>query len=219
MKRRLATTGAVLGVLLLIGSVLSWPAATWLEARECWAPAGSCVDAIYILAGNTSGARADGVVAWLQDGGRTGRILLSHDPAKGSWSRRDQRNLTMGEWALRNLSEGLVQAGLDVPVEVISLDMRGTDAEVASLARLVDARPDVESIALATSRFHVRRTQSRAERYFDEAPRVIPGDKTWDDRSPWVVGVELLKMLRDRLGLTRVVSRRLWMDGQAAEDG
>ncbi len=208
MKKRLATAGAMLVVLALIGSVLSWPVAGWLEGRECWLADDARVDAVYILAGSSDGARGRGVVAWLLAGGKTGRILVPFDDMKGSWSRRDQRNLTMGEWTLRALSEALDEAGLDVTVEVVEADMRGTDAEVASIARLVEQRPDLQTIALNTSRFHMRRTRMRASRYFAEAPGMIPGVRTWQDRSPWVAGIEVLKMVRDGMGLTQVVRRR-----------
>lgn len=207
MKKRLATTCSVLAVLACIGALLHWPVAAWLQARECWVADDARVDAVYILAGNSGSARARGVAAWLQGGGRAGRILLSHDDAKGSWSRRDQRNLTMGEWALRRTNEALAEAGQDVPVEVVELDMGGTDAEVDSVARLVEARSDIQRVALATSRFHIRRTRRRAELYFESPPCMIPAAKRWNDRAPWVVGVELLKMVRDRLELTRVVRR------------
>jgi len=213
MKKRARHIGIAILVLLAVSAVLSWPVAGWLEGRESWVAPGARVDAVYILAGNSDAARASGVAAWLQDGGWTGRILLSHDPSKGSWSRKDQRNLTMGEWAFRHLNEALAEADLDVPVEVVRLDMRGTDAEVASVARFAEERPDVRTIALATSRFHIRRTRMRASRYFTEAPGMIPGERTWQDRAPWVVGAELLKMLRDRLGLTKIVSRYWWRRG------
>ncbi|MBL7078015.1 MAG: hypothetical protein ISS31_11160 [Kiritimatiellae bacterium] len=208
MKKHLRTFALSAVALLAIAAFLSWPVAGWLEARECWAPGDARVDAVYILAGNSDGARGRGVVAWLQGGGKTERILLPHDSMKGPWSRRDQRNLTMGEWALRRLTEALAEAGLDVPVEVVAADMGGTDAEVASVVRLVADRSDLGTVALATSRFHVRRTHQRAKKHFDDVPVMIPGVEKWYDRAPWVVGIELLKMLRDRLGLTRVVRRR-----------
>ncbi len=210
MKRRVVSISVALVALVCLGVILGWPVAEWLEARECWLAADARVDAVYVLAGRPSLVRSKGVVAWLQGGGHTARVLVAADPMKGGWSRADQRNLTMGEWALRQLSESLAETGLDIEVEVIELDMGGTDAEIASLARLVNQREDIRSVGLATSRFHIRRTRKCAREHFDEVPDMIPAVETWRDRSPWVVGIEVLKMLRDRMGLTRVISRGLW---------
>ncbi|MDP6490851.1 MAG: hypothetical protein QGH42_05410 [Kiritimatiellia bacterium] len=223
MKKRTRTLALSAALLLALAALLHWPVAAWLEARESWLPADVHLDAVYILAGGSGGERGRGVVDWLVAGGRADRILLPYDDTKGPWSRPDQQNLTMGEWALRGLNAALSEAGLDLPVEVVDLDMRGTDAEVASLAKLVEGRADLARIALATSRFHIRRTAARASEHFGKPPGMIPGSATWKNRSPWVVGIELLKMLRDRMGLGRVVNRGLWMDsevgGQKSEVG
>jgi hypothetical protein len=211
MKKRTRIPVLSAVVLLALAALLHWPVAAWLEARESWLPPDVHVDAVYILAGGAGGERGRGVVAWLVAGGRADRILLPYDDTKGRWSRADQKNLMMGEWALRQLNAALSEAELDMPVEVVELDMRGTDAEVAALAELVEGRADLTRIALGTSRYHIRRTATRADEHFSEPSGMIPGSATRKDRSPWVVGIELLKMLRDRLGLTRVVWRGLWM--------
>ncbi len=211
MKRRVVFA---LSMVLLLGvcALLYGPIATWLECHECWLLPDARVDAIYVMAGMRERDRVEGVVHWLQQGGQAERILLSRNPNKGRWSSRDQRNLSMGEWTLRFMREELAGAELNVPVEVVETDMGGTDPEVASVARLLSQRPDLETVALATSRFHLRRTRQRAARHFDPPPGMIPGMRTRHDRAPVVVMLELLKLLRDRLGLSRapVVTRAWW---------
>ncbi|MBT3296848.1 MAG: hypothetical protein HN919_18385 [Verrucomicrobia bacterium] len=212
MKRRLTL---LLATALLIGAggaILHWPAATWLQARASWLPTTQRVDAVYVLSGQHDRERLDGLIAWLAAGGQTDRIFLAIDSSKNRWSSRSQRNLSTGEWTLEALVAALKEIQRDITVEVITTSMLGTDLEVAALARILRARPDVETIALATSRFHIRRTRRRATRHMEHTPGMIPSVAIPYDRSPWVVGVELGKMLRDAVGLNRVpfLGRRWW---------
>lgn len=198
--------------ILIILALLRWPAARWLEERASWLPAGTTVDAVYMMSGQWNHERVDGLVEWLAAGGKTGRILLATDSSKGRWSRQSQRNLSTGEWDLETLLDGLANAGLDIPVEVITTSMEGTDAELAALARVLSRRPDIRTLAISTSRFHVRRTRQRAGKYLDPVPGIVPAIPIRQDRSPSVVSAELGKMLRDVLGLSNapVVGQRWW---------
>lgn len=198
---------------LCVGTALAMlhgPIADWVMGREFWMPADASCATVYVMAGGPGTMRARGVADWLRRGGRAERVLVAHNAMQGHWSRKDQRNLTMGEWAQRDMQAALRAAGVEVPVERVAIDLGGTDAEVAALARMVAEYPEWAPVALATSRFHVRRTRLRAARHFSRVPGMIPGAPTWHDHAPWVVASELLKILRDRLGLTSVVRRTGW---------
>ena len=211
MKRRLMLLLAAL-LIGVGGAILHWPAATWLQARESWLPATQRVDAVYLLSGQDDRERMEGLIAWLQAGGQTDRIFLGLDSSMNRWSSLSQRNLSTSEWDLEALLARLKEIKRNIPVEMITTSMMGTDPEIAALARIVRARPDVNTIALGTSRFHIRRTRRRAITHFGYAPGMIPALAGQRDRSPGVVAVELGKMLRDAVGLNRVpfLGRRWW---------
>ena len=186
------------------GAILHWPAATWLQAQESWLPTTQRVDAVYLLSGQREYGRLKGLIAWLEAGGQTDRIFLGLDSSKSLWSDLSQRNLSISEWDLETLLADLKEIKRDITVEVITTSMMGTDPEIAALARIVGGRPDVSTIALGTSRFHIRRTRRRATQHFGHAPGMIPALAGQRDRSIRVVAGELGKMLRDAVGLNRV---------------
>ncbi|NQU39629.1 MAG: hypothetical protein HQ523_06730 [Lentisphaerae bacterium] len=214
MKRKLVVITLVVLGLLAILAALHGPVAAWLEMRESWLPDDARVDAVYIMGGQWDHERVDGLKAWLAGGGQTDRILVPEDNSKGRWSRSSHRNLSTGEWMLETLHTALNELQCTVPVEVITLSMEGTDAEMMDLAALVARRDDIGSLALATSRFHIRRTHSRAQKWLGKPPGMIPAISIWQDRSPVVVGAELLKMVRDALGLSTapMLNRWWWLE-------
>ena len=204
---------------LLLGgtALLSWPAATWLQGRGRWVGEGQVADAVYLVCGaQDQGRRLDAVVRYVsglpEDRATNPLVLVGNDRLESRWSREEQRNLTMAEWAQRKLAERLDDA---LTIRTVPGVFYGTDGEMEALADYVDDAFDIDTVALATSRFHIRRCLKRftthAER--DVNVLVVPARGTWHDRAPWVAASELLKMLRDRLGLARSpwVSRRGWM--------
>jgi hypothetical protein len=95
------------------------------------------------------------------------------------------------------------------PTSVIPGNFRNTDGEMAALAIYLKAHPEIQSIALATSRFHGRRLLQRYRKHIGDHPSVglIPGIPYWENRAPWRVLAEYLKLLRDHLGLTELITR------------
>ncbi len=95
------------------------------------------------------------------------------------------------------------------PTSVVPGNFHNTDGEMAALAAYLKAHPEIHSIALATSRFHSRRLLQRYQKHTGNHPNVgiIPGIAHWENRAPWIVLGEYLKMLRDRLGLTSHLTR------------
>ena len=84
-----------------------------------------------------------------------------------------------------------------------------TDGEMEALATYLKAHPEIQSIALVTSRFHVRRLLQCYDRHIGQSPTVsiIPGVSYWKNRAPWIIIGEYAKLLRDKLGLTDKLTR------------
>ena len=150
-------------------------------------------------------------------------IWIGNDRSKGRWSKDEQCNLTVGQWAVKRVEAELQAGGISGGFSIIKVPGRfnGTDGEMEALASYWRSRADVGSVALVTSPFHARRAVWRLRRYAGEAAviRVVCARAIFRDRAPWVVLAELVKMGRDRLGWSRVplLSRGRWMMG--AEPG
>ncbi len=221
--------GAGAAALLLAG-----PVASWLQEPATWLPVHTPVGGVYLLAGQSGPERIDGVADYLLHGADIPLLLLPRCPSRNRWSRVHQRNLDATEWTLVRLEERLagcrrldatptVEHDLLTPlrearhtapppadapplrIELLDGRITGTDDELESLARHLAERPALGRLALATSRFHIRRTRLAAERRLPPALDVtmLPARSTWRDRAPWVVARECLQLLRDRLGLAR----------------
>ncbi len=94
-------------------------------------------------------------------------------------------------------------------ISIVPGTFTNTDGEMAALATYLHEHPEIGSIALVTSRFHARRSLQRFRTHVGTqiAVGLIPGVKYWENRAPWIVLGELLKMLRDRLHLSQILTR------------
>jgi len=160
-------------------------------------------------------------------------ILIGNDSVSGRWSREHRRNLSKAEWAVKKLGADLTKAERRVSrvglpnyrvdgsavCEIVPGRFSGTDAEMEALASYLTTRPDVRTIAVVTSPFHMRRAAWRLRSYLDRDIEVfvIRAEPALIDRAPWVVLLELGKIFRDFLGLSRArfLSREGWLRARA----
>jgi hypothetical protein len=155
-------------------------------------------------------------------------VLIGNDPVPGAWSPEDGTHLLVSEWAERKLRSAIgarldrerlaaescreENTPVEVRTEIVPGLFTGTDGEMDALAAYLRRHPEIRSVALVTSPYHVRRTAQRLERYLKQDVRwhvTTPVEMSQIDRSPRIVLEEILKMGRDRAGLTRapLVSR------------
>ncbi len=198
-------------VVLALGAVvvalLSGPIADWLQGREFAPPAHAVPDAVYLVAGQRAqGSRIRALMDYLRrcdpaKAHRTLAVLIGNDPTRGRWSAADQRNLTIGEWALRTVQQGM---GREAGTNVVLVPGRswGTDAEMRRLAEFLAARPEIQSLTLVTSAYHVRRSVTRLRQHTAGQVRVwaVGASEGGRSRAPWTVLGELFKLARDQAG-------------------
>jgi hypothetical protein len=222
MNRTTKTRLAVSGIIIVAAIVaLMWPAATWLQRREMWLTDGKLPDAIYLVAGShDQDRRISGIVSFLagnegslrtrKDGERgqpnySIQILIGNDKLKSAWSSEEQRNLAKGEWAVKKLeTKSSVKRMRDdglITVKIMPGQFDNTDGEMTALAAYLKVQPEIRTLALSTSPFHLRRVVWRLKEHLDRdlvvvAVKVQPA---WHDRLPWIVAGELGKMTRDWL--------------------
>lgn len=180
----------VLVVPALAVAILSGPVATWLQCHDR-RPGVQAVEVVYLVAGSGDQARrVHGLVAYLNEAEIPSRVLVHSDPLKGGWSRKEQRNLSVGEWAVETI---MTQAR--VPCEVLAGDYASTREEMRALASWAGER-GVTSVGLATSPYHARRCVVRlTETAVDDLTvLVLPVETAWRGRYPWTVVSELLKI-------------------------
>jgi len=199
-------------------AALSGPAASWVQCRERWIDAESIPDALYLVSGEKSQQRrVESLLAAAAARSITNTlpltVLVGNDRARGRWSREHQRNLAAGEWGKRRILDGAPEGSLSV--RMVPGAFAGTDGEMEALALFLESRGDIGSVALVTSGFHIRRVLRRFDEYSGGEVRACAVAAThWTDRAPWIVAGELLKMVRDAMGLSRapVISRRWWRE-------
>lgn len=184
--------------------ILAGPLGTWLQCREMW-PAQSCTpDAVYLVAGaKHQDRRIKAIVKRFTSleasGGKLPVLLVANDRAV--WRPFGVTNrMTRAQRGRHRLGEIFKRE-----VSVIPGRYTGTDGEMDALAEFLESRLEIRSIVLVTAAFHVRRVVWRLETHLDRdvAVRALGSDPVLSDRAPWVVAMELGKMLRDRLGLSR----------------
>lgn len=203
--RRLLKVLAILVLLALV--LLGGPAANWLQLPHRQADPAQPWDAVYLVCGaRAQQRRIRALIEWLA---RTPSpppvILVGNDPQRSFWSHDHQRNLTRTEWGVNALEQWhrARYAALDAPpaIQVVPGAFSNTDGEMQALAAFLRRHP-YRRVALVTSRFHARRAVARLENrtpeIFDIA--IIPGAPNWENRAPWIVAAEYLKLLRDTLG-------------------
>ena len=208
MKRRLLVAGASVAASCI---VLSWPAATWLQCRSLHVSSAQEVDAVYLVAGAKGQRRRVEALLDFAAGGRDWVVLIANDTVIGRWSRAQQRNLTMAQWAEAILRRELPardrERGTETIEPIIVPGMfSGTDREMELLSVFLRTRPEIHAVALVTCSFHARRAVARLRRHAGGGLEVsvVPVPQAAVDRLPWVVLGELAKLARDALGWSRV---------------
>ena len=207
-----------LTALLAIGSILlAGPAAGWLQMRELVITPGERVEALYLVCGARSQHRRLyemlEYLSELPEENALPLLLVGNDAVNSLWSRREQRNLTRAEWAVKHLRSALDNDEAAHPVIIlVPGNFHGTDGEMEALAEFLARAPEIQSVGLVTCPFHARRTVNRLRKYDQSATeiRLVPVESGRLDRNPLRVLGELLKMLRDAAGLSRApgLSRR-----------
>jgi hypothetical protein len=210
-------------VTILIATVaiglLCGPGATWLQARHAWIAPTETWDAVYLVCGaRAQERRIAALCEWLDKEHDQLKpdlmILVGNDSQKSLWCRKHQTNHTRAEWTVEQLQEQIpsgITPSTKQGITIVSGSFANTDGEMIALACFLDAHPEIEAIALTTSRFHSRRLLQRFRLHAGEDIEVgiVPGISYWENRAPWIVLGEYLKLLRDRLGLTNHLTRSL----------
>ena len=99
--------------LLVIVAILSGPVATWQHGSELRPPPGLVPDCIYLVAGERDmGYRMKSLVKYATElrvahPGATGLMLAGCNKTIGRYSREDGRNLSVCEWAVKDLTRTL----------------------------------------------------------------------------------------------------------------
>lgn len=189
--------------------VLCGPAATWLQSREAWAVPMRDWGAVYLVCGaRAQDRRIQALLAWLPSYNAADApspvILIGNDPQKSLWCHSHQTNHTRTAWAVEKLASTVT-----LPLAVIPGSFHNTDGEMQALAAYLQQHTNITSVAMVTSRFHARRLLQRYHTHIGDHPPagIVPGLPRWQNRAPWIVALEYLKLLRDRLGLTHLISR------------
>ena len=221
-QKRLLLTLAVIAV---VGAViLVWPAATWLQGRELWADPAADIDALYLVAGaRDQNRRIFGVVQFCKAREVLGRgppaVLLGNDQEvrydiPGFFEGR--RLVDLAHVKIPALLGAVLDRGAAPALETVPGVFYGTDGEMAALAEYVRAHPELKRIVITTSPYHVRRVVLRFKTHDtgDAEVRVARIPQRWGDRNPILVLAELMKIIRDALGLSDapLISRRWWVE-------
>ena len=166
---------------------------------------------MYLVAGAKGQQRRVAALLGFAAGGRDWVVLIANDTVIGRWSRAQQRNLTMAEWAQVTLAEQLSGTGagggaVTPRPDIVSGVFTGTDQEMELLSDYLAPRSELRRVALVTCPFHARRAVERLRLYADEGLQIglVQVEPAAVDRLPWVVLGELAKLARDALGWSRV---------------
>jgi len=212
-KWRNCIFSAVIGVVVIV-MIVTGPVATTLQLRSHWAPPAHSVDVVYLVCGaRAQGRRLQTLKAWLaptqRPDSQTTRIWIGNDTQNSLWSRKHQRNLTRAEWATRFATNHFPEH----EIKIVPGAFTNTDGEMHALAKALQNHADIQTIALVTCGFHARRTVQRFTKHADESVEImiIPVIPHWENRAPWIVLAEWLKMIRDHFNLTH----HPWVSRQA----
>ena len=127
--------------------VLIWPFAAWAAAKHLITEAPlEKADAIVVLSGSANYKERTREAAKLFFEGRSQRILLTNDNARGPWSSADQRNLFYYERSLEELEKAGVPSQ---NIEVLMTPVTGTFDE-AGVIRDYAEQHSLRSILVVT---------------------------------------------------------------------
>lgn len=193
---------SIMLMLLVCLGILLGPAATSLQMRAHWTQETNTVEVVYLVCGaRAQQRRLQALQTWLKEHqSPETQIWIGNDTQNSLWSRTHQRNLTRAEWAYEFTTKQLYEH----TTKIVEGDFSNTDGEMMALGVALRQAPEIQTIALVTCGFHARRT---VKRFTTHAPdtiniKVIPVVPYWENRAPWIVAAEWLKMLRDFANLT-----------------
>ena len=199
----------LIGSLCVIGLLIG-PAATSLQLRTQWTREDATIDAIYLVCGaRAQSRRLHALHEWLHTNHpERMTIWIGNDTQNSLWSRRHERNLTRAELAHQYCLDHFPQH----QATILPGAFTNTDGEMAALARMLINTPEMETIALVTCAFHARRSVRRLHAHlpFFRQLVIIPVTPHWENRAPWIVLAEWLKIVRDELHL----SQHPWLSRQ-----
>jgi uncharacterized SAM-binding protein YcdF (DUF218 family) len=134
--------------------ILIWPFAAWAVAKALITEAPlDKADAILVLGGSATYKERTREATRLLFEGRSQRILITNDNARGPWSSAEQRNLFFYERALEELRNAGVPAGnIDVLLKPVT-----STYEEAEVIKDYAQQQGLHSILIVTSAYHSRR--------------------------------------------------------------
>jgi uncharacterized SAM-binding protein YcdF (DUF218 family) len=185
--------------------ILIWPFATWAGAKFLITEAPlDKADAIVVLSGSANYRERTREAAKLFFEGRSQRILITNDNARGPWSSADQRNLFYYERSLEELGNAGVPSQ---NIEVLMTPVTGTFDE-AEVVREYAQERRWQSILIVTSAYHSRRALWVFTKVFRDTGiragliAVPPGDESPEPATWWLslrgwrlVPIEYVKMV------------------------
>jgi hypothetical protein len=203
-KHLRACGGAASICVLFAGAMLSGPAATALQMRAHIPTVTDHIDAIYLVCGaRAQSRRLETMHNWLllQPDESAIEIWIGNDTQNSLWSRKHQRNLTRAQWAYEHATAN----SPGNKIMILPGSFSNTDGEMHTLARHMANQPDTKSVAFVTCGFHARRVLDRFTRHDTAATTIyiIAVKPHWENRAPWIVAAEWMKILRDRLNLSQ----------------
>jgi hypothetical protein len=189
-------------------ALLSGPAADALHAKRRAADPAQSWDAVYLVCGaRAQQRRLRALTRWMEHSPHPPPlILVGNDSQQSLWSSPHQRNLTRAEWGVTALQEWIAHRdgqGTNAPqVRLVPGTFSNTDGEMQALAEALRLAPELRRIAIVTCRFHTRRALRRLDARTPPGLVIaaVPGPVSWEDRAPWIVAGEYVKLLRDALG-------------------
>ncbi len=160
-------------------------------------------DAVVVLSGSKTLAERSSLAAQLFKEGRTARIILTNDNARGGWSSAEQRNPYFYENAVRQLNRlGVPESAIVVFPQPVS-----STHDEAVVVRDLCEQHQLQSLIIVTSAYHSRRALRTFRRVFEGRGKTIglravePGWQTpapatwWLRRRGWeMVAGEYLKL-------------------------
>lgn len=232
--KKLKLYGIIATVLIVI---ICGPAASWLQTKKAWADPDKQWDAVYLVCGaRAQNNRLKALDTWWQQHQAASAhnlenipsranipkntlILIGSDDQQGLWCRKHQTNHSVTEWASNKISgkcsnKRSPKLSINIQPTIVPGVFSNTDGEMQALVRFLKANSEIQSLALVTSRYHARRAFIRLMTHLDSNEQItigiVPGIKNINNRNPFVVILEYLKIFRDKLGLshTPIISRR-----------
>ena len=185
--------------------ILIWPFGAWAAAKYLIKDAPlDKADAIVVLGGSATYKERAREAVRLLFAGRSQRILITNDNARGPWSSAEQRNLYFYE---RSLEELRIAGVPSQSVEALLQPVASTYEE-AELIRDYAQQHGLHSILIVTSAYHSRRALWVFSRVFRDTGiriglvAVAPGDESPEPATWWLsvrgwrlVPTEYVKMI------------------------